>query len=127
MTISRIGAFDGTSKKSSSINVGDRLKLAMSNGEKIHLKVRQIDSAKIFGIQTVVRGYKVVHANKTLMIRDIRQIRKRKFNPVKTFFVLGGLGVVTYFLIAKPPIDAQGGSWDCCTALNSLQLNLDNP
>jgi len=99
----------------------------MSNGEKIHLKVRQIDSAKIFGIQTVVRGHQVVQANKTFMIRDIRQIRKRKFNPVKTFFVLGGLGVVTYFLIAKPPIDAQGGSWDCCTALNSLQLNLDNP
>ncbi len=77
-------------KPSSGLASGDVVKIIMNSGEAIEkMKVKGIDSSKISGIQVKETSPQWTHVNRTILIHDIKEIKKRKFSAEKTAGVIG--------------------------------------
>jgi len=80
---------------------GDVIGIIMKSGEKIEkLKVKEIDSLKVSGVQLVETTVQWIHVNKTIQLADIIEIKKRHFSAAKTVGAILAGGSIPLLVVA---------------------------
>ncbi len=97
------GAHGAESGISTRIIPGNVIQLTMADGRAIEfMKVKKIDSEEITGMQkTCNEQGDWSYFDTTLRIMDIREIKVRRFDPLKTLGVI--IAVPTILIILFPP------------------------